>query len=48
MAKQKETETEKMHKELGKALGGMKVIQQPEPPQGQTNFAKDDKELNKE
>jgi len=44
MPKQKETEIEKMQKELGKALGGMKVIQQPEPDKGHTEFAKDSKE----
>jgi hypothetical protein len=44
MSKPKETEVEKMQKDLGKALGGMKVVQQPEAPQGKTEFAKDQKE----
>jgi len=42
--KEKETEVEKMQKELGKALGGMKVVQQTQPPAGKTEFAKDSKE----
>ena len=40
----KETEEEKMAKELGKALGGMKVINQEPPMVGKTEFAKDSKE----
>jgi hypothetical protein len=43
MAK-KETEEEKMMKDLGKALGGMKVVPQIQPAAGKTEYAKDSKE----
>lgn len=43
MAKEKETEIEKMGKDFQRATG-MRMVGTPQPPQGNTEFAKDKKQ----